>query len=121
MPASVTRGECLESMPGLRESILSLLPGLSPGFGGLRNKHLWVLAEVWGGQSMRLLETFFLRLLNAELPPWFQTMWGSVTTIPMFKNEKKESIRPVGVKASLSRLIENRVVTAKRDSLTTYL
>ena len=39
----------------------------------------------------------------------------------MFKNEEQDSLRPVGVKASLSRLIENRVVTANRDPLTSYL
>ena len=117
----MSRGQCVTALPGLKESILSLMSGVSPGFGGLRNEHLRVLAEVWGDHGMQLLETFSLRLLNAELPPWFQTVWGSVTTIPLFKTEQQESLRPVGVKASLSRLIENRVVTANRDPLTTYL
>ena len=40
LPASVTKGECLPSLGGLRETILGLATGVSPGFGGCRNEHL---------------------------------------------------------------------------------
>ena len=121
LPDSVTRGQCLDSLPRLRESILELLPGVSPGFGGLRNEHLRVLAEVWGEQEMNRLETFSLRYLNAGLPKWLYVVWGSVTTVPLFKTEEQESLRPVGVKSSFLRLLHSRVVTGNRAALTSFL
>ena len=121
MPASVAKGQCVDSRPGLRESILSLLPGVSPGFGGLRNEHLHVLAEVWGDRGMERLEKFGLCYLNAELCPWFYSVWGSVITVPLFKTAEKETLRPVGVKSSLIRVFNQRVVAANREAITAFL
>ena len=48
LPPTVTKGECLSSIGGLRETILGLEPGVSPGFGGLRNEHLrWGRMKIW--------------------------------------------------------------------------
>ena len=87
----------------LKESLLALDPGVSPGFWGLRNEHLTCLAEVWEGDDMALLESFGVSYLNGELPPWFYKVWGSVSTTPLFKNSKRDSVRPLGVKSSLIR------------------
>ena len=35
LPRSVTKGECVQSLGGLRESLLELQTGVSPGFGGV--------------------------------------------------------------------------------------
>ena len=50
-------------------------------------------------------------------------MWGSVTSIPLYKTELKEAteIRPVGVKASLIRTLHRRVVLANKGALREYL
>ena len=48
LPASVTRGQCVDNHGGLREALLGLERGVSYGPGGLRNEHLIALAEVWG-------------------------------------------------------------------------
>ena len=60
MPRSVTKGECVQSLGGLRESLLELQTGVSPGFGGLRNEHLRCFAECGEEENMNLLESFGL-------------------------------------------------------------
>ena len=115
LPASVTKGECLESIAGLRETILGLDTGVSPGFGGLRNEHLRCLAEVGEDDEMDMLEAFSLKYLNGEFPPWFNKVWNSVSTVPLFKPDG--SIRPVGVKPSFIRTLHKRVVRGNRGVL----
>ena len=83
LPATVTKGECLQSMAGLRESLLELATGVSPGFGGLRNEHLRCFAETGEEEDMSKLESFSLKYLNAEFPPWFNQVWNSVSTVPL--------------------------------------
>ena len=39
LPDSVTKGQCVDNLD-LRDSLLQLDPGVSAGFGGLRNEHL---------------------------------------------------------------------------------
>ena len=70
----------------MKVSLLSLDPGISPGFGGLRNEHLRCLAETWEQQDMAVLDCFGLWYLNGDLPPFFYKVWGSVSTTPIFKN-----------------------------------
>ena len=65
LPAAVTKGQCLDRLD-MRESLLSLDPGVSPGFGGMRNEHLRCLAEVWEPQDLALLDEFGLRYLNGR-------------------------------------------------------
>ena len=119
LPASVTKGECLESIGGMRETILGLETGVSPGFGGLRNEHLRCLAEVGEDDDIDMLEAFSLKYLNGELPPWFNKVWNSVTTVPLFKPDG--NIRPVGVKPSFIRTLHKRVVRGNRGVLIDYL
>ena len=121
LPGSVSMGKCLDSLSCLKESILDLETGVAPGFGGLGNEHLRTLAEVWGEEEMSLLESFSLRYLNAELEPWFYRVWESVMTVPLFKTEDKETLRPVGVKSSLIRTLHKRVVRDNRAAITSFL
>ena len=45
LPTDVYNGDTLESLPELKESLLDFEPGVSAGFGGLRNEHLRCLAH----------------------------------------------------------------------------
>ena len=76
LPAAVTRTQCMESLD-MKDSLLKLDPGVSPGFGGLRNEHLRCLAETWEQQDMALLDSFGLRYVNGDLPPFIYKVWGS--------------------------------------------
>ena len=83
-------GTCMDSIPCLKETLFNLEPGVSGGFGGLRNEHLRCAAENWDNIEMYRLEDFSLRYLNGELPPWFYKVWGSVSTVPLFKSDEQD-------------------------------
>ena len=115
----MTKGECLDSIGGLKKTILGLETGVSPGFGGMRNEHIRCLAEIGEDEDMNTFESFSLRYLNGEFPPWFNKVWNSVTTVPLFKPDG--GLRPVGVKPSVIRTLHKRVVRGNRSVLTDFL
>ena len=108
-------------MGSLKETLLGLPTGVSPGTGGLRAEYLTCLAEVWEEESMQLLEDFSMLYLCASLPPWWYRVWGSVTTVPLFKTEARETVRPVGVRNPLIRTLHSRVIRDNRAALTAVL
>ena len=69
MPDSVLAGTCIDSLPGLKETLLDLQPGISSGFGGLRNEHLRCAAQHWEEREVSDFELFALEFLNGRLPP----------------------------------------------------
>ena len=111
LPDRVTKGECLDGLPGLRESLLQLSPGVAPGFGGLKNEHLICLGKNWEEGQLGWLEMFGIHYLNGELPPWFYRVWGSVTTFPLFKTNQMDpqQVRPVGVESSLNWVLISKM------------
>ena len=80
MPNSVVEGTCLERVPGLRDTLLNLQPGVSAGFGALRHEHLRCAAQHWEEGEEEQLEQFSLAYLNGKLPPWLYKVWGSVSS-----------------------------------------
>ena len=46
LPASVSRGQCVDNLRGWRGVLLDLQAGISPGTGGMRPEYLTCLAEV---------------------------------------------------------------------------
>ena len=119
IPSSVTKGDCVQSMGGLRDSLLELQTGVSPGFGGLRNEHLRCFAETAEEEDMCFLERFSIKYLNGEFPPWFSKVWNSVSTVPLYKPDG--SLRPVGIKPSFIRDLHKGVVKANRGVLADFL
>ena len=89
LPPSVSRGQCVDNLAGLRESMLSLESGVAPGTGGMRNEFLTTLAEVWSDEEMARMEEFGMKYLNGLLPPWFYRVWGTGTNVPLFKTEQR--------------------------------
>ena len=126
LPATVSKGHCVDSLSCLRESLLGLPTGVSPGSGGLRGEFLTALAEVWEDEEMELLEHFSLLYLNGEcgdleMPKWWYRVWGSVTTVPLWKTLGKVGIRPVGVPNPLRRTLHRCVIQQNHGPLTTFL
>ena len=80
-------------------------------FGGLRKEHLRCFAETAEEEdmNMNILETFSLKYLNGEFPPWFSKVWNSVSTVPLYK--PNGSLRHVGIKPSFIRELHKSVVT----------
>ena len=62
MPATVTLGQPVDRVAGLKDTLLNIGTGTSPGTGGMRGEFLTCLAEVWQDGQTR-------RLFNA-LPDW---------------------------------------------------
>ena len=105
----------MQAVGGLRESLLELQTGVSPGCGGLRNEHLRCFAETGEDEEISQLEAFSLKYLNGEFPPWFYKVWNSVNTVPLYKPDG--SLRPVGIKPSLIRDLHKGVVRSNRGVL----
>ena len=123
MPDTVLAGTCLEIVPSLRDTLLNLQPGVAAGFGALRHEHLRCAAQHWEEGEEGELEQFALAYLNGKLPPWIYKVWGSVTSVPLYKSadQSPSEIRPVGIKSSLVRILHRRVVQANKGALREYL
>ena len=123
MPASVSKGQVVDNLAGLKDSLLSLEKGVSPGTGGCRPEYLTTLAEMWDEPDMNRLEEFGLSYLNGHLPAWFYRVWGTVTTVPLFKTSQREAdkLRPVGVKNPLIRTINRQAARQNRPALQSHL
>ena len=121
LPETVAWGKPVDNLKGLRESLLQLERGKSPGTGGLRSEFLIVLAEFMTDQQMESFENFGLRYLCGELPAWFYQVWLSVMTVPLFKNDKQEAVRPIGIRNPLVRDLHKAVVIQNKSNLVDFL
>ena len=102
---------------------MGLERGVSSGPGGLRNEHLVVLAQVWSEEELEVYQEFGLLYLNAGLPPWFYRVWSTVTTVPLYKTDRREAdkLRPVGVAPTMVRLLDKFAAVKNRQVLQGYL
>ena len=119
LSATVCKGQAVDHLKNLRQSLLSLVPGLSPGCGGLRPEFLVCLAEIWDKEEMELLENFGMMYLNGEMPAWFYKVWQSVLTVPLFKPDG--GVRPVGVENPLLRTLHRAPVVQNKADITAAL
>ena len=121
LPASVTIGQPVDNVGGLKEALLSLGTGSAPGTGGMRGEFLTTLAEVMQEGEMTRLEDFCMLYLTGSLPAWFYGVWGSVTTVPLHKTRERITLRPVGVMTPLIRTLHSMVIRENRIPLTSFL
>ena len=117
----VTRGQCVNNLAGLRESLLELEPGISPGTRGMKAEHLTVLAQRMEEQDMELLEKFGRKYLKGELPAWFYPVWLTVQTVPLFKTEQQNTLRPGGVRNPLLKIWHGEVVLQNKLEIKSFL
>ena len=68
IPTNIPKQCPVDKLRGLRDTLLALKRGKSPGAGGLRPEFLKALAEVFEPGQMALLEDFGLRYLRGYLP-----------------------------------------------------
>ena len=121
LPATVTKDSPVENLKGLRESLLSLRKGVSPGTGGLRPEFLITLAEVMDPTQMSLLEDFGMRYLSGDLPAWFYKVWLSVQSVPLFKDILQEAIRPIGIRNPLLKTYHREAISSSKPELIEFL
>ena len=120
LPTSVSRGQCVDNLRGLRGVLLDLNAGVSAGTGGMRPEYLTCLAEVWGEEQMQFLEHFGMKYLTGQLPPWWYKVWLSLTTVALFKTGAQKAVRPVGIEPCLARTLHKMVTRENRSALVKY-
>ena len=118
LPSHVTKASPVEHLRGLRESLLALKKGVSPGCGGLRPEFLTTLAMMMDPAQMMLLEDFGMRYLQGNLPAWFYAVWLSVQTVPLFKSDN--AIRPIGIRNPLVKSFHKEVINDNREELISF-
>ena len=111
LPDKVPKGQPVEHLRGLRDSLKALLPGSAPGCGGMRPEFLRVLGEDMEEEDMVLLEEFGMAYLQGDLPKWFYPIWLTVQTVPIFKTSGRCAVRPLGLRTPLLKVFHKQVVS----------
>ena len=120
LPERVERGQAVDNMKGLRESLLQLKGGVAPGSGGLRPEYLVVLAEKMEREEMDLLEEFGMKYIRGDLPAWFYVVWLTVQTVALFKNRHQSAVRPLGMRNPLLKQFHREVTTQNKEAIVSY-
>ena len=56
----------------------------------MRNEYLRAAAQHWEERKEGMFQEFSLSYLNGHLPPWWYKVWGSVTSVPLFKTAEQD-------------------------------
>ena len=121
VPPRVPKGQPVEHLRGLRDSLKALQPGSAPGCGGMRPEYLRVLGDEMEEEDMMLLEEFGMSYLQGDLPKWFYPLWLTVQTVPIFKNSRKCAVRPLGLRTPLLKVFNKQVVSQNLPEVKAYL
>ena len=125
MQADVTKGRAVESMMGLRNNWLELKGGVAPGTGQLRPEFLTTLAECWeeGSQAWELVNSFAMRHVNGDLPPWYFKACMTVETVGLYKTADQDpaQVRPVGMRNPWIKSYHKEVVAENKQEFVTFL
>ena len=125
IPATVSKGQCVDTMKSLRDSWLSLKGGVAPGTGQLRPEFLVTLAEVWdeNSDSWDMVNSFAMRHVNGDFPPWYYKVCMSVETVGMYKTAAQDpsQLRPIGMKNPYIKEMHKQVIKQNRPELTSFL
>ena len=70
---------------------------------------------------MALLDDFGMRYLRGELPPWFNTVWLTVQTVPLYKTAERDTVRPIGIRNPLVKILHKEVVASNKADLLDFL
>ena len=121
LPVSVTLGQPVEHMRGLREALASLQRGISPGAGGCRAEYLSKLAEQLEAQDMARLEHLGMAYVGGKLPKWIYAVFQTCKAVALYKTEDLEAVRPLGLKHPLIKTFHKLVINQSRVELKDYL
>jgi len=100
------------------------------GASGFRNEYLKALlpdfADARAQQAIPLLDQFAESFVNAELPPWFYLVFGSVKEIALIKtpgatSDAAPDVRPLGLGECLRRVITSALNSQHKSVLADHL
>ena len=63
---------------------------------------------------MQLLEAWGM------LPSWFYVVWLSIQTVPLYKTVSRETVRPIGMRNPLSKLLNGLMIGENKRELVEY-
>ena len=121
LPNTVPKHKPIDSFVDLRANLLLLPLSVGPGSGALRNEYLVALGERMSNEEIKLLEKFGLAYTGSELPDWFYTVWLTLQTVALFKNQEKRDVRPLGLRNSLVKLFHREVMNQSTVEIREYL
>ena len=121
LPTFVPKQSPIDNLGGLKDALLAFKKGVSPGAGGLRPEFLKTLADVLEPGHMTLLQEFGLRHLQGELPAWWYTVWPTVQVVGFYKTEKQDTIRPLGIRNPLLKVLHSQVKVQNLIDLRSFL
>ena len=117
LPMSTLKISPIDDFDDLRGTLLSLPVAVAPGSGGLRNEFLVALGERMEDHEMKLLERFGMAYIRAELPTWFNRVWLTVQTVPIYKTQEKTDVRPLGLRNSLVKVFHRQVMSQCKNEI----
>ena len=121
LPAAVLKLAPIDSFSQLRETLLSLEPGTSPGSGGCRPEYLVALGEKMEDREIERLEAFILAYTAGSLQAWFYRLWLSLSTVQIYKTAEQRDVRPLGIRNSLVRVCHMEVMTQSMPAIREFL
>ena len=121
LPDRVRREDPLTSLSGLRESLINMKGGVSPGCGGLCQEYLTVLGCHLNQEAMQHMEDFGMKYLRGNLPPWFYCCWLTVQCVPLYKTEGRDTVRPLGLRNPLLKSFHREVSRANREVVKSFV
>ena len=99
--------------------------GVAPGTGQLRPEFLVTLAEVWeeGSSPWDLVDSFAMRHVSGDFPPWYYKVCMTVETVGMFKTAAQDPkfVRPIGMKNPYIKDTHKEVVRQNKPVFVPFL
>ena len=121
IPMDLPKESPVDNLKGLKDNLLGLKKGTSPGTGALRPEFLRTLAQVLSPGQMSALEDFGMQHLRGNLPAWWYTVWPSVQTVGLYKTAEQDSIRPLGIRNPLLKSFHREVINGSKGELLAFL
>ena len=70
---------------------------------------------------MQQLEDLGMAYLGGRLPPWFYRVFLATRTVALWKDKEHESVRPLGIRHPLLRVLHRMVVAENKVELREFL
>ena len=121
IPLVIERQAPVNSYKGMVERLTKLRKGAAPGTGGLRSEYVVSWSREFSEKQAADLEDFAYKHSSGAFPAWWYTVWGTVQTVGLYKDETQSSIRPLGIRNPLLKAIHRETISESKPHLLEYL
>ena len=88
----------VDNYKGMVNRLTKLRKGASPGSGGMRPEFIISWSKEFNEVQTANLEHFAFKHTSGSFPAWWYTVWSTVQTVALYKDQTKTSIRPLGIR-----------------------